>query len=157
MLLARQVRLLQARLAEGDQRLKELVRASQRQLDAASAEVPAHRMHTHIALQAQTGPGCATVRLACVLPSCFGAYAQRHACTAVLTVQAAEARARAAGERAAKATAEAAASQRGRVLAQLEQRLGELAAEKDVRPRALHAPSAPASSALLLHAKQSLS
>ena len=70
----------------------------------------------------------------------------------MLAVQAAEARARAAAERAVKAAVEAAASQRGRVLAQLEQRLGELAAEKDVRPARLLAQSAPAGNTLLLRA-----
>lgn len=132
----RQVRLLQARLTEGDQRLKELVRASQRQLDAASAEVPAHCMHPHVALQVQPEPVQCNARVRCL--HCPGICTVQ-AYTAMLAVQAAEARARVAGERAAKAAAEAAASQRGRVLAQLEQRLGELAAEKDVCPRACSA------------------
>ncbi|KAK9835356.1 hypothetical protein WJX81_004314 [Elliptochloris bilobata] len=53
------------------------------------------------------------------------------------SAEAAELRARAAGERAVRAAAEASAAQRGRVLTQLEQRLGELAAEKDAAEAAL--------------------
>ena len=64
--LVRQVRMLQARLAEGDQRLKELVRVSQRQLDAASAEVPAHCLHTHVAPHTQTGPVQCDSRVYCL-------------------------------------------------------------------------------------------
>ena len=77
-MLPRQVRLLQARLAEGDQRLKELLRASQRQLDAASMEVPAHCMHTHVTLPAQAAAARAcSERFTCLPPSTLQSHARR--------------------------------------------------------------------------------